>query len=97
VVEPVDPLEGGPLDGLERAPGPAASDHFGLEQPDDGLGEGVVEAVTDAADRWLEAGFSETLSVLDRDVLDAAVAGMDETALDGMAGVPGLLEGVKDA
>jgi hypothetical protein len=38
---PVDPLEGGPFDRFERTPGPETADHLGLEQPDDGLGEGV--------------------------------------------------------
>ena len=33
VVEPVHPLEGGKLDGLEAAPRAAAADEFGLNTP----------------------------------------------------------------
>ena len=51
VVEPVDPFEGGELDRLEAAPRSPASDQLGLEEPDDALGQRVVVAVADAADR----------------------------------------------
>jgi hypothetical protein len=37
VVEPVDPLQGGELDGFQVTPGTAPPDHLGLEQADDGL------------------------------------------------------------
>jgi hypothetical protein len=30
MVEPVDPFQGGELDGFERAPGPPPVDHLGL-------------------------------------------------------------------
>ena len=43
VVEPVDPLEGGDLDGFEAAPRAASMDHLGLVEAVDGLGERVVE------------------------------------------------------
>jgi hypothetical protein len=33
VVEPVDPAQGGGFDVFDRAPGAAAADEFGLEQP----------------------------------------------------------------
>ncbi len=48
----------------------------------DGFGACVVIAVADAADRRLDAGFCQALSVFDRDVLAAAVAVMDERAAD---------------
>ena len=38
MVEPVHPFEGGELDRLEAAPGPAAADDLGLQEPDDGQG-----------------------------------------------------------
>ena len=38
MVEPVDPFEGGELDGLERAPGPAPADDLGLVEAVDRLG-----------------------------------------------------------
>ena len=40
-------------------------DDFGLEETDDGLGQGVVVGVTDAPDRWLDAGFGQTFGVAD--------------------------------
>jgi hypothetical protein len=51
VVEPVDVAQGGELQLVEGAPGPVASDELGLVQPDGRLGQAVVVAVTDAADR----------------------------------------------
>ena len=42
VVEPVHPFQGGEFDGLQGAPWPAASDHFGLVEAVDRLGQGVV-------------------------------------------------------
>jgi len=49
VAPPLDPFQPGALDLLGAAPGSAAFDQFGLEQPVDGLGEGVIEAVPAAA------------------------------------------------
>ena len=69
VVEPVHPFEGGELDGVQRAPGPAAADDLGPEQADDALGQSIVVAVADAADRGLDAGLGQALGVADRDVL----------------------------
>ena len=66
MVEPVDPFEGGELDGLERAPGPLPADHLGLEEPDHGLGEGVVVAIANAADgRRDAASASRPVSVIE--------------------------------
>jgi hypothetical protein len=48
VVESVDPLKGGELDGLEAAPGSAAPDQLGLEEAVDRLGERVVVTVAEA-------------------------------------------------
>ena len=61
-------------------------DHLGLVEAVDRLGQGVVVAVADAADRGLDAGLGQALGVADRDVLDAAVAVMDEAAAAGRAG-----------
>ena len=73
VVEPVDPFEGGELDGLEGLPGAAAVDDLGLVEAVDGLGQGVVVAVADAADRGLDAGLGQAFGVSDREILAAAV------------------------
>jgi hypothetical protein len=51
LVEPVDVAQGGQLDLVKGAPGAVAADQFGLEQPDGRLGQAVVVAVADAADR----------------------------------------------
>ena len=72
VVEPVDPIEGGQLDGLESAPGTGMSDDLGLVQADDGLGHRVVVAVTDAADGARDAGLGEALGVPDEHASDAS-------------------------
>ena len=69
VVEPIDPFEGGEFHCFGVAPGSAPVDHLGLEQAVDRLGQGVVIAVADAADRGLDPRFGEALSVADRDVL----------------------------
>ena len=70
MVEPVHPVEGGELDGFQRAPRSAPPDDLGLVEAVDRLGQGVVVAVADAADRGLDAGIGEALGVADRDVLD---------------------------
>jgi hypothetical protein len=44
-------------------------DHLGLVETVDGLGESVVIGISDTADRRFDAGFSQTFSVFDRDVL----------------------------
>jgi hypothetical protein len=42
IVEPVDPFQGGELDGFQVSPRAAAPDHLGLVEAVDGLGEGIV-------------------------------------------------------
>ncbi len=44
-IEPVDPFQGGELDGLEETPGPAMVDHLGLVEAMDSLGQGFVIGV----------------------------------------------------
>ena len=57
-------------------------DHFGFVEPIDRLGQDVVVAIADAADRRYEAGLAETLRVPDRDELHAAIRVVDETAAE---------------
>ena len=71
-------------------------DDLGLVEAVDGLGQGVVIAVADTADRRLDAGLGEALGVLDRQVLAAAIAVMDEAAADWPAFVDRLLQGIED-
>jgi hypothetical protein len=62
VVVPVDPFQGGQLDVVDGLPGSAAADEFGLEQPDVGLGQGVVQRVTDGADAGCGASGGQPLA-----------------------------------
>ena len=62
-VEPVDPFEGGELDGLERPPRAASMDHLGLVQAVVRLGQ---RAVADASDGRLGTSCGEALGVAQR-------------------------------
>ena len=66
VVEPLDPFEGGELDGFKRAPWSTSADHLGLVEAVDALRQSIVITVADAPDRGLDACFGETLSVSNR-------------------------------
>src|SRR5262249_37411437 len=68
---------------------------LGLEQSDDRLGEGVVVRVADAADRRLDAGLLQALSVTNREILAAPVAVMNH-ALGVGASPQRLLERIQD-
>ena len=94
IVEPVDPFEGGELDILEASPRPPLSDHLRFVEADDRLGESVVVTVADTADGGCDPGLGKALAIFDRDVLDAAVAVVDEivTALAGPTLVESLLQ-----
>lgn len=59
MIEAVDPLQGGELDGSQIRPRPAIADHVGFEQPDRRLREGIVVGLPEAARRRLEAGLTE--------------------------------------
>ena len=74
VVEPIDPLEGCELHCFEAPPRAAGSNHLGLVQPDDGLGQGVVVRIANAADRLLDAGLGQAFGVADGQILRPADA-----------------------
>ncbi len=69
VVEPVHPFQGGELDGFQASPWAASPDHFGLVEAVDRLGQGIIVAVADAADRRFYAGGGEALGVANADIL----------------------------
>ena len=71
-------------------------DDFGFVETVDRFGEGVVVRVADAADGRFDSGFGETLGVLDRNILDAAIAVMDEAGAAGPSVMERLFEGVQD-
>jgi hypothetical protein len=61
VVVPVDPLERGELDLLDRLPRSSPVDQLGLEEADRALGQSVVVGVADGSDRGIGAGVDEPL------------------------------------
>jgi hypothetical protein len=63
VDEPVDPFQRGIFDGLEAAPWAATMNDFCLLEAVDRLGQGIVIAVTNTADRWFDAGFAQPFGV----------------------------------
>jgi hypothetical protein len=65
VVEPVDVLQGGDLELFGGAPWPCWFDQLGLEQPDDGLGQGVVVGVAVGSDRGVSSGGDEPVGERD--------------------------------
>ena len=65
------PFERGVFDRVERPPRPTPMNDLGLVKAIDRLGQGVVIAVADAADRRFDASFGKPFGVFDRDVLAA--------------------------
>ena len=64
VVEPVDPFKRGIFHRLEGSPWSSPMDHLGLVKAIDRLGQTIVIAIADTADRWFDPGsarFSEYL------------------------------------
>jgi len=97
MVEPVDPFEGRVFHRFERSPGSTAMDDLGLVEAVDRLGQSVVVAVADAANRGLDPGFGEALGVLYGHVLRAPIAMMVEAAPMGRpAIVKRLFQGIED-
>lgn len=71
-----DPTECGRFDVLDRAPGAATADQFGLEQADHRLGQSVVQRVVDRVGRGVDAGFGQSFGEGDRRVLRPVVGMM---------------------
>ena len=68
-VVPVDPAGDLPFDVAAVGPGGSAEvDGLGLEQPDGGLAQGVVEGVADGADRAGDPGVEDSSAVNATDV-----------------------------
>ena len=97
VVEPVDPFQGGELNGFEVSPWPAPVNDLGLIETVDRFCQSVVVAVADAAHRRLNACFGQSLGVFDRQILAAPITVMDKAAtMEGTAFVKGLFQGIED-
>lgn len=69
VVEPVNPFQRRVLHRSKGSPRATRVDYLGLEEPDDGLGQGVVVRVADAADRGLGAGLGQPPGMANGQVL----------------------------
>ena len=63
MVEPVEVFERGDLDLLDGPPRPTRLDQLGLEQPDHGLGQGVVVGVADRPNRRVDARLRQAFGV----------------------------------
>ena len=96
VIEPVHPIERGELHRLQASPRAAGSNHLGLVQPGDGLGQGVIVRIANAPDRLLDAGLGQAFGVADGEILRPSVAMMDQgVARAHHTVVQGLLERVE--
>ena len=97
MVEPVDPFEGLPFDGIGGLPRRATVYDLGLEQADDRLRERIVAAVADRSDGRLDARVGKPLGVAQREVLRPAVGMRDQFRVMGRSAlVQGLLERIED-
>src|SRR5262245_49101815 len=97
MIEPIDPIKCGEFDGLEMPPRAFTSNHFRLEETDDGFSERIVIRIATAADRWFDAGVRQPFGVAHRQVLRTAIAMMDEIL--GGGGTPAidrLIERIED-
>lgn len=74
-VVPVDPCEGLKLEVVDRPPGSASGSahELGLVEGVDALGEGIIEAVADAADRRPRPDLVESFGVAQTRKLTARV------------------------
>ena len=96
MVEPGHPFERCELHGLLRFPWRATVDEFGLVEPVDGLGQGVVVAVALGAHGRLDASLGQALGVPDADVLRAPVGVANQAAIAlRLPGVQGLLQRIE--
>ena len=72
-------------------------DYLRLVEAVDGLGQGIIIGISDAADGRFNACFGKALGVADGDVLRSPVAMMNQACLlNRPAVVEGLLQGVQD-
>ncbi len=69
MVEPVDPLQRRVLHVIHGSPRTSRMDELRLEQTIDGLSQGVVVAVPDAANGWLDASLGQALRISNGQIL----------------------------
>lgn len=95
IIEPVHPSQRFPFHRVRRFPRAQPVDDLCFEQPDDRLGQGIILAVSDGADRWLEARLGQPFGVAQRQILPSTIRMMGQ-AIAGAALVQGPLEGIED-
>ena len=77
------PFHGFPFELTFGFPRAEVFDDFRLEESDDGFGQCVVVAVSDASDGHVDSGFGEPLGVSNGHILPAAVRGISGVEGDG--------------
>lgn len=97
VVEPADPFEGCVFDGLEVSPRTTTVDDLGVEEPVDRLGQRIVIAVADAANRGFDTRFGQAFGIAYGQILAATVAVVNQPHAFGRAALMDcLFEGIED-
>ena len=89
-------FHGFPFEPAFGFPWAEAFDDFRLEQSDDGFGQGVVAAVSDASDGHVDSGCGESLGVSNGYILHAAVRVVGQRSRRRTSLADGLVEGVED-
>ena len=88
VVKPPDPLQRRELDVFHILPRPQPSDDFRFEQADDGLGQGIVVRVADAAHGGFDSCFRQPLRVANTEILPRFKGSSQRMRFDGSLGSP---------
>ena len=97
VVKPGHPFEGGQFQSFFRFPRCPAVNQLGFVQAVDGLGQGVVVAVTATAHRGCNFGLCQPLGVANSDVLRPSVGVVGQRPITlGSAGVQRLLQRIQN-
>lgn len=86
IVPPVDVLEQRVFGLFNGAPGAAEVDEFGLDLPDGALGQGVIVAVADRADRGQRADAGQGIGVADRGLPGPGITVVDQPVQPLVAG-----------
>lgn len=97
IVESIHPFEGRAVYGFEAAPYAATMNGPGLEQAADDLGQSVIIAVADAADRRLDARFLQWFGVFYGQVMAAKIRAVDKPHALGRAAADRLMISIRQS
>ena len=96
LIEPILTLQSSEFHGLEALQRRAAVNELGCVKPLDGLGECIVTARAETANRRFNPGFRPSFRISNRDILAAPVAVMDQAAaMQGPPVMQSLLQRIK--